>query len=332
MHELLLELLVCPVCHGNLEWDIVEHARGRIERGIARCAECPGEYPIQDGIGMFLTPDLQREDLWEQVDSALIQHLKEHPELESLLMDTPLEDVAPADRFFRALVLEERGDFEEAKRVEKLANEGIYTADYQRCALSQTDYVVAKLSGSEGLIVDLASGRGYLVEQMARFLDRPIVATDFSPRVLRRNRSHLESQGVYERVSLLAFDARRTPFRAGSVETLTTNLGLQNIEHPDELLSELRRIAAGPFLAISYFVPEDDEANLDMLKKYGLDQLQIRSSALEQFDRAGWQLEIANLCSGIAKPTPSGEILEGAGIDGFPVSETTLDWCVLIAN
>jgi len=332
VNEFLVDLLVCPVCHRELEWEIFEKSGDRIEAGAAHCRDCSAEYPVQDGIGMFLTPDLHREDLWEQVDNNLIQYLKEHPALEQQLMDTPLEDVAPADKFFRALVLEERGDYREAKKVEQLANQGIYTPEYQECAQSQIDYVVEQLSQSTGMVVDLACGRGYLVEEMARNLKRQIVATDFSPRVLRRNRLYLESQGLYERVSLLAFDARSTPFRNGSVETLTTNIGLPNIEHPDKLLVELRRIAAGSFLAISHFVPEDDEANLALLRKYGLDQLQVRSSTHEQFTTAGWRVEIANICSGIAKPTPVGVILEGAGIDGFPVSETTLDWCVIVGT
>ena len=75
-----------------------------------------------------------------------------------------------------------------------------------------------------------------MVEKLVRELKRPVVATDFSPRVLRSDRERLKSFGLYEHVSLLAFDARRTPFKDGAVETLTTNLGLPNIEEPGNLL------------------------------------------------------------------------------------------------
>lgn len=332
MHDYLIEMLVCPVCHRELEWDITERNNDRIESGVAHCQECEADYPIQEGIGLFLTPDLQRDDLWEQVDSNLMHHLNQHPELESRLLDTPVGEVAPADLFFRALALEERGDFEGAKVTEKLADEGLYTSEYRTCSKSQIDYVVEQLSRSSGVIVDVASGRGYLVEEMARRLERPIVATDFSPRVLRRDRRFLEHYGLYDQVSLLAFDARRTPFRDSSVKTLTTNQGLPNIEQPDKLLSELRRIVSGSFLAISHFYPSDDEANVTALQEFGLEPLLIRQSAVSQFSSSGWQMEIENSCSGTAKPTPKGVILEGAGIDGLPVSETTLDWCVLNAR
>jgi len=332
MQDYVIELLVCPICHRELEWDIAERNNDRIEQGVAYCRECSAVYPVQDGIGLFLTPDLVRDDLWEQVDSNLIQYLKQHPEVERKLMDTPAAKVAPADLFFRALALEERGDFEGAKETEKLASEGIYTSDYRACAQSQIDYVIEQLSRSGGIIVDIASGRGYLVEEMARNLERPIIATDFSPRVLRRDRQFLEHYRLYDQVSLLAFDARRTPFRDRSVKTLTTNQGLPNIEHPNELLSELRRIVSGSFLAISHFYPADDEANIKALQDFGLEPLLINRTAVSLFSSSGWQMEKENSCIGIAQPTPKGEILEGAGIDGLPVSETTLDWCVLNAR
>jgi len=66
------------------------------------------------------------------------------------------------------------------------------------------------------------------------------VATDYSPHVLRQDRRRLVSFGLYDKISLLAFDARRTPFKNGAVETLTTNVGLSNVENPRNLLKELR--------------------------------------------------------------------------------------------
>jgi ubiquinone/menaquinone biosynthesis C-methylase UbiE len=167
---------------------------------------------------------------------------------------------------------------------------------------------------------------------MACTLNRPIVATDFSPRVLRRDRQRFESFGLYDRVSLLAFDARRTPFRDGAVEQLTTNQGLPNIEEPGGLLSELRRVVAGTFMAIHHFYPEDDGANAAVLREYGLDALLFRPSMAGHFTAAGWQVEVANACLGKARPTPVGVVLEGTGIDGLPVAETVLEWCVLLAR
>ena len=37
-------------------------------------------YPVREGIGLFLLPDLPRNDLWEQAESQLSRYLREHTE------------------------------------------------------------------------------------------------------------------------------------------------------------------------------------------------------------------------------------------------------------
>jgi len=229
-------------------------------------------------------------------------------------------------------VLEERGNYIEARTLEDSANQDLYTPEHTSCWNSQLDYVIEWLSTSEGPIVDLASGRCYLVEKLVRRLKRSVVATDFSPGVLRRNRQRLESFGLYDHISLLAFDARRTPFKDGAVETLTTNLGLPNIREPGDLLRELQRIVAGAFLAISHFFPEDDEANAEVIREAGLEMLLYRRTALEHYAGAGWEVEVKNVCVGKARPTPPSVVLEGARVDGLPVADTNLEWCVLLGT
>jgi uncharacterized protein YbaR (Trm112 family) len=332
MHDLLTEWLLCPSCHGDLAWQVDERDGAHIELGRARCLACDAEYPIRDGIGLFLLPDLPREDLWQNIDSALIGYLRDNPAVEQRLMDCSLESLGPADQFFRAMVLEERGDFEAADQAEALALAGAYPAEYRACADSQMAYVLDLAGRHEGPIVDLACGRGYLMRRLAGLENRLVVASDFSPRVLRRNRRWLEHIGLYDGVSLLAFDARRTPFRDGVVPFLTTYVGLPNIESPGDLLVELRRVAGGPFAAVSHFYPPGDETNRQALRQVGLETLLIKESALAQFSKSGWQVEVANSCRCPARPTPTGMVIEGAGLDGLPVAETELEWCVIVAS
>ena len=332
MHTYIMNMLACPACHGELEWRMVEQEENRIEAAETRCKACGATYSVRDGIGLFLTPDLPRNDLWEQVDSQLIQYLRENPEIERQLMDVSLDTLAPADQFFRALVLESRGDYVEAHAVEALANEGIYTTEHMACWERQMDYVIQQLSTTDGPIVDLASGRCCLVEELVQRLQCPVIATDFSPGVLRRSRWGLESVGVYDRVSLLAFDARHTPFKDGAVETMTTNVGLPNIEKPGSLLKELRRIVGGAFLAISHFYPEEDAANAEVIREAGLEASLYRRTLLEHYAQAGWKVALKNCCVSEARPTPVGVVIEGAGIDGLPITDTHLEWCVLLGT
>jgi len=163
MHSYLTEMLECPVCHGELAWTVTERRGNRIEKAEAHCVACAATYPVREGIGLFLTPDLPRNDLWEQVDSQLVQYLRENPEVERQLLDSPFDTLAPADQFFRALALEERGEYAQAKAAKDLANTGLYTPEHLACSDSQVNYALGLLSASDGPIVDLAAGLSALL-------------------------------------------------------------------------------------------------------------------------------------------------------------------------
>src|SRR5262245_12002314 len=222
MHTFLKNMLACPLCYGDLKWGITEQDGDHIESAETFCQNCGAIYPVRDGIGIFLPPDLPRNDLWKQVDSGLIRHLNDNPETRQKLLDVPLETLAPADQFFRALALEAQGDYAEAEKASSMAWPKIYTPEYLDCYHRQEDYIVEWLSAEQGPIFDLASGRCNLAILLAQKLDQPIIASDFSLQVLRNNRGRLKFLNLYERISLLAFDARWTPFKQGVVKRLTT--------------------------------------------------------------------------------------------------------------
>jgi uncharacterized protein YbaR (Trm112 family) len=332
LHTCLIQMLECPVCHNELDWTIIECSDTRILTADICCQACRATYAVRDGIGLFLPPNVSRDDLWQRANNQLTQYLRQHPDVERRLMQSPLDTLSPADQFFRTLALEEHGNYAEAKAIEDLSNAGLYTSEYLTCWNNQLNYVIEELALSDGPIVDIASGRCYLVEQLARKLKHPIVASDFSPRVLQQDHGRLEWRGVYERISLLAFDARSTPFKMGIIKTLTTNLGLANVREPGDLLRELRRIGCGRFLAISHFYPENGDANVQKISELGLATLLFRRSALACFANADWEVEVVNSCFGTARPTPIGAVLEGASIDTLPVVKTTLEWCTLMAK
>ena len=110
-------------------------------------------------------------------------------------------------------MLEERGAYAEALEAREAAWPHLYTAGYRACSRSQVDFVLQRVAGSGEPVIDVASGQGHLVERLARHTQRPVVATDFSPRVLRRNRRWFQFLGLYDRLSLLAFDGPPYPVR-----------------------------------------------------------------------------------------------------------------------
>lgn len=332
MESYVIDLLACPICHGELTWAITEGQGEHIASADATCQNCQMTYPIREGIGLFVRPDSTVEDAWEQAESGIVRYLKNHPDVMARLQNGPLESLNPADQFFRAMLHEDAGHFAAAKLIEQVAMRGMYTPDFVRCSQCQFDYILNELADGTGPIVDLASGRGYLVEQMAKNLDRPLIVTDISPRVLRRNQRCFGQAGLAHHMSFLAFDARYTPFKAGAVPILTSNVGLANIASPDDLLAELHRIVSNLMYAVHHFYPIDDEPNRAALAEFNLTDLMTHDSALALFKKAGWRVEFASSCAGKALPTPTSEILEGARIDGLPVAETVLEWGVLVGR
>lgn len=331
MLQSLIPLLECPLCHGELAWTLTECQGDHVATAEAVCRHCSSLYPVLDGIAAFLTPDLRRNDLWEVSDTKLTHSLRENPQVEHQLMDSEIDALGPADQFFRTLVLEEQGNYDQARDLATMATRRLYTPEWLSAYQSEAAHLVGRISLQGGPLVDLASGRCDLVQVLAGELGRPVVATDFSPRVLRNSRRRLAHLGLDRNLGLLAFDARRTPFKSGALDTLTTNQGLSNIEQPLDLLHELRRVVRGEFLAITHFYPPGD-GNAAAIRELGLPTLLYRDSTLDAFAAAGFEVELANVQTALAKPTPASVLLEGARIDGLPVVPTELQWCLLVAH
>ena len=59
MRHDLLEILVCPLCKGDLVLNGAEERDDEIVGGSLDCAACNEHYPIEDGIPNLLPPDLR---------------------------------------------------------------------------------------------------------------------------------------------------------------------------------------------------------------------------------------------------------------------------------
>ncbi|MFC2038973.1 methytransferase partner Trm112 [Chloroflexota bacterium] len=57
MKKELMEILVCPVCKGELELTVDEENEKEIVSGSLRCGKCDVSYPIKDTIPNLLPPD-----------------------------------------------------------------------------------------------------------------------------------------------------------------------------------------------------------------------------------------------------------------------------------
>ena len=332
MHKFLQDMLICPTCQGNLTWQISKSESNRILEATTTCQSCGTQYPIRDEIGIFLPPDLPRDDLWAQVDSKLVAFFRSHPDIEQRLLHDSLESLNSADQFFRSMLLEAKSDFEVAKTTGERAFQKLYTTEMLDCGEQQMQFVVDSISATDDPIVDLASGRGYLVEKLLKQnIKNPIVMTDFSPQILRRNRQWYSHFGLYDQLSLIACDARYLPFKDSTISTLTTYLGLANISEPGTILVEWKRILDGTLYAVSHLYSEDDDANGDAIHNLGLENFLFEQNVINMFAAVDWKVDIPSRCKAHAMPTPQSELVDGLGIDGLPVAETEIEWCVVTA-
>ncbi len=59
MRRELMDILVCPVCKGTLELNIVREEDDDVVEGDLVCPACDECYPIENGIPNLLPPDLR---------------------------------------------------------------------------------------------------------------------------------------------------------------------------------------------------------------------------------------------------------------------------------
>jgi SAM-dependent methyltransferase len=240
------------------------------------------------------------------------------------LLESPLESLNGADAFLRAQVLEEREGFPAARSALAFADAHLYSAEVREARDACLAHVVELVGGGDGLVLDVATGRGTLLELLLRDTSRPLGATDVSPTILRRVRDRLGD----ERIEYVAADAHELPFGDGAVPTLVSHLGLANV--PATALRELRRVGR-ELVATHVFYPDDDAENRAAAREAGLEGLLFRSGALQTLADAGWDAAVEGEQAVRARPTPESALVPGVGIDGIPVVETTATWCVIRA-
>jgi Methyltransferase domain len=273
-------------------------------------------YPVFEAIPVLVAPGSEARDLWEEAEGALSAALRDDPELERALLGASPESLAPADAFLRALVLEERG---EADGAVATAFRRLYTPTALACQEEQLDTISRIVGSEDGLVIDVATGRGMLLERLS---PAKVVATDISPRVLHRARD----RGY----AAVACDAERLPFADASIATVTTFLGLGNVGRPVSVLRELRRVAAR--LVLGHVVYERGTANDAAVTELGLARVAHRDVLLDELSAAGWDARLVADHRGQAVPTPKGVLLAGAVVDALPVEPVDAAWLVLEAH
>jgi hypothetical protein len=221
-------------------------------------------------------------------------------------------------------VLEERFGFDAAREAFEQADTKLYSPEVRAARDLALARVVEIVERGEGPVVDVATGRGALLEHLAHGA-RAVTASDSSPRVLELLRRRLGDSIEY-----VVADARSLPFPDASVATIVSHLGLANIADGESALQELRRVGR-ELVVTHFFLPKRDTENQTAARELGFGTLLDRERALSALAASGWRVEIEAEREVRAAPTPASELILGVRIDALPVVKTRVTWCVLLA-
>jgi ubiquinone/menaquinone biosynthesis C-methylase UbiE len=219
-------------------------------------------------------------------------------------------------------VLEERLSFDAAREAFEQADTKLYEPEVRAARDRTLARVVEIVERGDGSVLDVATGRGALLERLAHGA-RAVTASDSSPRILELLRRRLGDDIEY-----VVADAGSLPFTDASVATIVSHLGLANIADGESALRELRRVGR-ELVVTHFFLPKGDTENQRVARELGLGTLLDRERALAALAASGWRVEIEAEREVAATPTPASELIPGVRIDALPVAETRATWCVL---
>lgn len=259
--------------------------------------------------------------------------LDENPQFREDLESQPEEALNGADTFAKAGLLQDQGRFLEAARLQQAAWEKCYSPAYHQSFLAHLDFIAQSLRDCPGLVVDVASGRGTLLNHLLSRVGAPLVASDLSPTVLANGLAVCHPDEIASgRLTLLGFDATALPFRDRSLPAITTCVGLQNIPNPERAVRELRRVCAGTLYALCFFFPEDDAENQGAAARHGLDGAYSRRQLTGLLEGCGWHVRGFETPAFPMEPTPMGKAVPGYQVDGLPVAATNAQFITLVCE
>ncbi len=302
-------ILQCPACRMGLSGG---------DDGFF-CSGCKREFKRRAGLLDFL---LSGEDQWEQIGRGFMNGQEE---MEKRLLETPLVELSTADRLIKAVALWYRGDFEEYRRLIEDALTGIYTDEYNEAMKKSLNCMVNLVKEEQGVILDLASGMGGLLQELLSSTKGGFISVDVSPTSSFGLLQYLRYRNWGDRVQQLIADAACLPLKDNSVDVVTTAAGFQNMQDAEPVFKEIRRVSKKLITLCIFF--ERDDPNLAYVRDKSL---HVASLFREGLEKAGWSVSMEIVLKARAEPTPQSEIL-GIRPDRLPVSPTIRHFVTVVA-
>lgn len=105
--------------------------------------------------------------------------------------------------------------------------------------------------------LDVAGGTGLLARSLAAGL-KSVVVLDLTPAMLEQGRTAAAAEGA-RNITFVRGDAKRLPFRDGSLPIVMTRFSLHHIPGPEEVVAEMKRVVTRDGqIAVTDLIAADD--------------------------------------------------------------------------
>jgi ubiquinone/menaquinone biosynthesis C-methylase UbiE len=206
VHLRVAEFLACPVCRKSLVFE-GKRAGNRFFSGFFKCGG-GHVYQVKEEMGLFKGARLSANEFKWNVDVA------------------------------------------DEKRYDEIRKQyDSYLREDQRIAVGEmlsrlVRYVAGSRESSGGMVLDIASGMGAFLLQLADSCSRDalVIGTDMDERPLRGAMSKARKAGTYDRLSFIVADAKHLCFKDDGFLTISSHFGFDNVPKTVLAFKECARI------------------------------------------------------------------------------------------
>lgn len=259
---------------------------------------------------------LSGEDQWALVGKGFMNGQEE---LERRLFEPSEHELSPADRLIKAIALWYRGEFDDFQRLLRPSREALYTEEYNQAMTESLNRTVELIKKEQGLVLDLATGMGGLLEELLSSTEKEYLAVDISPSSSFGLLQYLRYRGWGERVVQIIAYAANLPLKDDSIDVIVSAIGFQNMQDSKKVFKEVRSVSK-KLIALCIFF-EDGDPNLAHVSDRGL---HVSKEFVRGLEEAGWNSRVENSVRVRAEPTPQSGIL-GIRPDMLPITSQQLN-------
>lgn len=159
------------------------------------------------------------------------------------------------------------------------------------------DMTLPALERVSGVVLDMATGLGMMLEQVLQRTKAYAIATDIDPSVLLSTKRAFEKNHIRD-AFYLATDLRHIALRQNTVDHITSFGGVNNITDTELVMAELYRVLkpGGSAILMSSFVDEDTPS-ADLAEDYGFLEAYIHEEFIDLAEETGFEVTDDRLAS-----------------------------------